>query len=46
MRALRQLRERGLAEVTGRMLTIGNDRKLVRFSGYSVARVPISHPLL
>lgn len=46
MRALRQLREWGLAEVTGRMLTIGDERKLARFSGYSVAHAPISHPLL
>lgn len=45
MRALRQLREQGLAEVTGRMLTIGDERKLARFSGYSVARA-VSHPLL
>lgn len=45
MRALRHLREQGLAEVTGRMLTIGDERKLARFSGYSVSRA-VSHPLL
>ena len=46
MRALRQLRERGLAEVAGRMLTIGDERKLARFSGYRVVSKHAAHPLL
>lgn len=46
MRALRQLRERGLAEVTGRILTIRDERRLARFSGYRAAHASIAHPLL
>lgn len=46
MRALRYLREQGLAELTGQMLTIGDERKLARFSGYRSAGALVTHPLL
>ncbi len=42
MRALRELRERGLAELARGMLTIPNARKLAQFSGYAL--VPSSEP--
>ncbi len=37
LRALRALREQGLADLVGRVLTIPSERKLARFSGYPLA---------
>lgn len=46
IRALEHLREQSLADVSGRVLTIGNERGLARLSGYRVASVPGLHSLL
>jgi CRP/FNR family transcriptional regulator, anaerobic regulatory protein len=46
MRALRELRVHGLAQLAGGVLTIPDARKLARFSGYSFARAGEQYPIL
>ncbi len=46
MRALRQLREQGLANLSDSVLTIPDARKLARFSGYFLAPSKEQHPIL
>lgn len=46
MRALRDLRDRGLATLSYGVLTIPNARNLARFSGYSLAYSREQYPIL
>lgn len=46
MRALRELRVQGLAQLSDGVLTIPDARKLARFSGYSFARPGEQYPIL
>jgi len=40
MRALRHLRQLGLADLRGSRLTIPDERRLARYSGYTALRHP------
>ena len=46
MRAMRTLRDRGLAELTGNVLTIPSERNLARFSGYPLKPATARQPIL
>jgi len=46
LRAMRALRERGLAVLVGRVLTIPSERRLARFSGYPLTLAATRQPIL